>query len=50
MSKFFYRRWPDPPMCRPYLNPFVGFGRDPSADDATTSKRNSMRAVFINDG
>ena len=21
----FYRRWPHPPVCRPHLNPFVGF-------------------------
>ena len=46
----FYWRWPHSPVRRPYLDPFVGFGRDPSADNATTSKRNSMTAVFINDG
>jgi len=50
MSKFFYRRWPHPPVCRPYLDPFIGFGRDPSAADATTRKRNRARAVFFNDG
>jgi hypothetical protein len=38
----FYWRSPHSPVRRPYLDPFVGFGRDPSADNATT--------VFINDG
>ena len=31
------------------LNPIIGFGRDPSADDATTRKCNSVRTVFFND-
>jgi hypothetical protein len=47
---FFYRRWPHAPVCRPHLNPFVGFGGDPSTDNATTGKRNSLRPVFFNDG
>jgi hypothetical protein len=47
---FFYRRWPHPPVCRPYLNPFIGFGRDPSADHPLTRKPNGVRAVFFNDG
>ena len=36
-----------PPVCWPYLNPLVGFGCDPSADNATL---NRMRAVFFDDG
>jgi hypothetical protein len=37
-------------VCRPHLNPFVSFGSDPSTDNATTGKRNSLKAVFFNDG
>ena len=44
---FLYRRWPHPPVRRPYLDPLVGLGRDPSASNATTRKRNSMRPVFF---
>ena len=50
MLSFLYRRWPHPPVCRPHLNPFAGFGSDPSTDNATTGKRNSLRAVSFNDG
>ena len=47
---FFYRRWPHPPVCRPYLYPFIRFGRNPSSDNPATGNRDSMRAVFFNDG
>ena len=45
----FYWRWPHPPVCRHYLDPFAGICGEPSADNATTRKRNSVRAVFSND-
>jgi len=46
----FNRRWPHPPVRRSHLNPFVGFGRDPSTDDSTARKRNTARTIFCNDG
>ena len=45
-----YRRWPYAPVCRPHLNPLISFGGDPSADNATTRKCNSVRTVPVNDG
>ena len=50
VSRCVLARWPYPPVCGLHANPFIGFGRDPSADDATTRKRNSVRTVFFNDG
>jgi len=45
-----YRRWPYPPVCRPHLNPLISFGCDPSADNATTRKCDSVRTVPVDDG
>jgi hypothetical protein len=34
----------------PHLSPLIVFGGDPCADNATTRKCNSVRAVLFNDG
>ena len=40
----FYRRRLHPPVYRPHLNPLIGFGRDPSADNATNSVSEGSRS------
>ena len=40
---FFYWRRPNPPVCRPHLDPLVGLSGDPPADDAAARKRHGVR-------
>jgi hypothetical protein len=47
MSKFFFRRWPHPPVCRPYLNSALALFDTFAEDHFGSDRRQSGRASDI---